>query len=621
MPSTAVWAAPASVSSQQARQQRQRDLPDVHIAPVCHFLHLRELVLFAATSSRHRRLINTNTHSQSQSTSSRAAAVDCWLFVPCVRLRWGVGLSNSLRVSYDSSGNIEEDVRLPSLQLNGTVMPAMTADIVRDIISTPPPAQQLLPSLAAFLRSIRHVKRFQLEQWEPNRQPSFGLLFTVLAVLPSFPCLQQLTLDVPGPNATQMWRLSSVEESQAARTAMYAVNDALFGCLRRLRALTSLELTGSVGVCGELRLIHDVLSLLFADRLLHASLPAQVMSWWLWGVRNQAAAQRHREGSMGSLQQQTNAAALQTADLRLSSFAPALGYDTEDSSQQWPEFRSLQSLHVQAGDQLAVEDVLRTFSSLLVLHMPVGHISGDRAPPAGSCALRFLSTHANLGGLPELAYLSRWSFLHSLHFSANIHSVAGAAGLLPLAALGSLTQLHELSLQLTPELRRMRWDPLFLQPHEHLDLSWANSMTSLRYLHINAQGYTTVRTLQALGLLPANTVAAESAGVLPPPSLPRFIGWVEEFGLDIHEHWVDPSQCAPELSFDLWSSLRRCSARFVSAGGGEFIKDQYQLTEHISQRCQVANMVLREKIGAERWVTAKELLLGRFDQRWRTQSD
>ena len=100
--------------------------------------------------------------------------------------------------------------------------------------------------------------------------------------------------------------------------------------------------------------------------------------------------------------------------------------------------------------------------------------------------------------------------------------------------------------------RRFGWN--LLQPHEHLDLRWADSLTCLRYLHIKAVNYTNVRTLQALGLLVVDAaVAGTAAAPLSLVTLPLFIGRVEEFGLDVHESLIDPVRYADELSFNEWS--------------------------------------------------------------------
>ena len=205
-------------------------------------------------------------------------------------------------------------------------------------------------------------------------------------------------------NTQQLWRPRNVEESEAALVLVGTANDALFDCLRKLHSLTFLELTGSVGVCADMRLSHAVLSSLFADRLLHAALPAQVISLWLRDVGEQAAAQRDEQRYLRSLQQQTDTASDGSFDYD----AAAASYATAQHSShpQWHECHSLQSLHVQASDMLAMHDLLRAFPSLLVLSLPVGRSYTEREPSACSTALRFLSTSAHIGGLPELAYLS-----------------------------------------------------------------------------------------------------------------------------------------------------------------------------------------------------------------------
>ena len=248
---------------------------------------------------------------------------------------------------------------------------------------------------------------------------------------------------------------------------------------------------------------------------------------------------------------------------------------------------------------------LRTFPELLLLNMPVGRAYLGGAPPTST--LRFLSTEARAIGLPEVAWLASWH-LHSLHLDAHIHSVAGAAGLSPLAALGSLTQRHELSLRLTVPSRFV--DPELPRQQEHLDLSWTDKMTSLRYLQLQATPFITVTTLQSLGLLPP-----DSAGAVV--SLLLCAGRVQEFGLQIHEHLVDPLQYSHRLSFEAWRCLRRCSARFVSTACASSF---HASEECITQSCHTANVVLRSEVLAERWVTEEELMRGRFDQRWRAAS-
>jgi hypothetical protein len=151
-----------------------------------------------------------------------------------------------------------------------------------------------------------------------------------------------------------------------------------------------------------------------------------------------------------------------------------------------------------------------------------------------------------------------------------------------------------------------------LQPHEVFDLSWLASMQEVRYLHIKAYQHINVKTLQYLCLLPADAQLLQTA---PQPS-PLFVRRVEFFGLDVFEEKVALSLAA-EFTFHAWTNLRRCACQYMALGisPDSFSPD----VQHVSPQYQEANAVLRQRVGAERWITEKQLIAARYDQRWQVQ--
>ena len=247
----------AASQQREPHQQPWGNLPAVLIAFVCHFLPLRALVLYAATSSRHRHVI------------CRDAVADCWSFAPAARIRWGVGVTTQWVMGCDSLA--------PTLQLNGQVLSSLTKAIAHELVSAlPTPEVQLsradaepalcesddsahapqpnlvgrlrqplasrlplstLLSLWNFLCSLQYVRRVEFEQWEPSRHPSFNVLFTVLAILPTFSRLQHLALNVPSLHYTSQMQPGREQESEPTRLLLRAIDSALLGCLHNLKAV------------------------------------------------------------------------------------------------------------------------------------------------------------------------------------------------------------------------------------------------------------------------------------------------------------------------------------------------------------------------------------------------
>ena len=627
------------------------------IPRVCHYLQLRELVLFAATSWRHRRTICR--------PRPAAGAADCWLYVSTVRLRWG-----KKRPHWDVPGDVA------GLELNGRRLESVNAALLRDMSSAAftadldachafamalaPTSEQLqqteaaaeqpvgaagslfntllssspsplsllgspsplLPSLAAFLRSIRHAQRVEYEQ--PAH--SLPVLLTVLTALPSFPCLRHLGLQLPFPHQGQ--QMSSEERELEFTTRSVTVNavNAALGCLSRLSSLSSLELHSYVPTLrrhpvhpkgADAQLAFDVLTDIFTHRLLHAQLPSQLLTEWMRGLSQAALVARQQQTAALSQSQRPCATAAQPATatfvsvVRQPTFHAGSPYNFWDDDSLCPQFRRLQSLHV-SGDSFAMRRILHAFPSLLLLRTPSGvqYREVGISPSASSTAsLRFLSTTAHIRGLPEMPSIASYSFLHSLQLYVGLQ-ITGTAGIAPLSALAALTQLRELTLEVSGGSQRH--GVYELQADELFDLSWLDCLTELRYLHIKAFQHINVRTLQLLCLLPPDEQPPHAAP-LPPP--PLFVSRVEELGLDVFERKVDLSRAA-DLIFGAWSRLTRCGCQFISLRLAMMFEAEKQF---ISAECSEANAVLRQRVGAERWVTEAQLIETRYDQRWKTQ--
>jgi hypothetical protein len=86
--------------------------------------------------------------------------------------------------------------------------------------------------------------------------------------------------------------------------------------------------------------------------------------------------------------------------------------------------------------------------------------------------------------------------------------------------------------------------------------------------------------------------------------------------LDVFDRRVGLSRAA-EFTFDAWSRLRRCACRYMSLDIGMMSFQAEK--QYISPECEEANAVLKQRVGAERWVTEEQLLEARYDRRWSTQ--
>ena len=196
---------------------RLSSLPCTIFSLISHHLHLRELLVWSTTNRLIRGIVCADLQ-PSTAPSRIAVAADCWRFIPTVQLRWG-----------KKTPHLGEKDGVVSFELDGAIMPSVTANIkaalddsltitsqaqptiadafvsVRlspdmfDSTCLPPapplPAEPfipfpLIPSLAAMIRSLRFVRRMEYTQTEDCHR----VLLSILTVLPSFPRLLHLAL-------------------------------------------------------------------------------------------------------------------------------------------------------------------------------------------------------------------------------------------------------------------------------------------------------------------------------------------------------------------------------------------------------------------------------------------
>ena len=155
-----------------------------------------------------------------------------------------------------------------------------------------------------------------------------------------------------------------------------------------------------------------------------------------------------------------------------------------------------------------------------------------------------------------------------------------------------------------------------LDDAEVFDLTWLNSLSLLRYLHIQAFRHTTRATLQSLGVLPLPVSPSSSSFWSLPIILPDFVRRIEELGLDLYCEKVGLER-AVEFTFDGWTRLRRCAVRYMTLAVA--ISSFHPERQYISPQREAANAILRERVGAKRWVSEEDLVSGRWDSIWKKE--
>ena len=654
--------APPAAATASHAQLPAWPLPSALLPLVCHFLQLRQLLVCSTVSRSIRAALCPDRRSASAPHAGSAAAsvaAECWRCVPCVQLRWG-----------KKNPHVHDNEQQVALQLGDVELASLTAD-VKAALSGPraiPPSQRqptivdafagvsllphdghgltqlspatvrpdvlypLIPSLASMLRSLRFIRRLQYTH--STDDPS--VLLTVLTVLPSFSSLHHLSLDYPAFHVDNPVQPLIVDEREVESTRRSAVVNGLFGCLLSLPSLSSLELDGEQltterrhpthSHASDRQLAVDVLSQLLSERLLHATLPGHLFSEWEG---------QHRRTANDQSMMQTRAYEQRRAEAPTASIG--FGHATIDGPARDDEhvahqaqYTALQSLHLH-GEGMSISRLMQLFPSLVLLHIhrsrseaahppssawpqreevPDADDGGESASSASSAgpALRFLSTSAHHGGLYEIRVIEQLHFLHSLCLYVNPLQT-GLESLAPLAALASLTQLRELTLEVWAGSCRRGFNEL--QDEEVWDLRWLDALTRLRYLHIKALRHMSRATLHALGLLPAPPSYSLSSHAPPSflsHSLPAFVGRVEQLGLDVFCQKVAVQQ-AGEFVFEGWTRLQRCAVQYMDVR--PTIINWHNPRRRITDECKAANVVLREHVGATRWVSEEQLVSGR----------
>ena len=634
-------------------------LPSNLIPLICHYLQLRQLLLWSSTDRHFRSLVCPDVP-PSPAPARIAFAADCWRFIPAVQVRWGMKLPHWRNVD-----------NVVAFEVDGAVLSSVTADVKAQLKappsrpqptiaddfagrslsleqpshyhlpSTPPLSKDsvvlypLIPSLAAVVRSLRFVRRLEVGQSAEEMR----VFLTVLTVLPSFPLLHHFTLRYE----VSPYQLSkngvavqpTGRELEQELTHRTAVVNGVFGCLCSLPALSSLEMYGFIPTSrrhpiqgtgwSDAQFAVDALNALFGQRLTaFKSYSHLLREWENHALRCMPPPVRSRV----TPHTHTGAGYLLTVG-----GAPGSGLSWE--SGPLPQFASLQWL-VLEGEGPPVRRLARQFPSLVLLETDLSSSLREREDPttrrpqreksqdggdgdsqdgggdSSEPALRFLKTVAHIRDLPEIRPLATFDFLHSLYLVVSPQTT-GLEPLTPLTALASLTQLRELTLQVSGGSHR---HGLYqLKDEEVFDLTWLDHLTRLRYLHIKAFRHTSIATLVAIGLLPPPPPSSPSPFRSSyPPLLPDFVGRIEEFGLNLFDQKVDVSRAA-ELTLGGWTRLRRCAIGYLTSEMPMCSFSAERL--HISPKCEAANAVLRERVGHTRWVSEQQLVNERWDSRWK----
>ena len=649
--------APPAAATASHAQLPAWPLPSALLPLVCHFLQLRQL-LVCSTVSRSIRAVLCPDHraAAAHARPAAAAVAECWRYVPAVQLRWGnknpylLGSEQQATLQLDGAklASVTAEVAAalsgPLVMSTSQQLPTIADAFAGVSLSHPSLTSQLplasshadtpyplIPSLASMLRSLRFIRRLQYTH--STDDPS--VLLTVLTVLPSFPSLHHLVLQNEIYRQHNVAQPPTVEQdSELSRRS--ALLNGVFDCLLSLPSLSSLELHGNwLSTVRQPARMDATLIELLGKRLLHATLPGRFLSDW----ENRQTETANRQYRQYMWQTRTN------AQRHAPALTPSVSFgwhalvgqarDDEHVAHQ-AQYTALQSLHLD-GEGMSISRLMQLFPSLVLLHIhrsrseaahppssawpqreevPDADDGGESASSASSAgpALRFLSTSAHHGGLYETGVIEQLHFLHSLCLYVNPLQT-GLESLAPLAALASLTQLRELTLEVWAGSCRRGFNEL--QDEEVWDLRWLDALTRLRYLHIKALRHMSRATLHALGLLPAPPSYSLSSHAPPSflsHSLPAFVGRVEQLGLDVFCQKVAVQQ-AGEFVFEGWTRLQRCAVQYMDVRPA--MSSWHQETRLISDECKAANVVLRERIGAARCVSEEQLVSGRWDMRWR----
>ena len=546
--------ATASADLPPAVQCHWCSLPSSLVPLICHYLPLRQLLVWSTVNRLIRSVVCREPQPASQSTavsvsggacSSASAAGDCWLCVPAVALRW----NDKSRVSPETVGSLEVDgeaLRSVTENIRKALRAGATWYTIADTFAGvslsppvdgtdpghPPPAQRqpspahtrysLIPPLAALMRSLRYVRRV-----EYHTQPAPGstaVLLTVLTVLPSFPQLRHLSLH--GGRAHLM---TTKQIGEAERDSLV---QGIFGCLFSLPHLSSLQLDGHLPTkrshpngrlhWADFQFAGDVLSELLGQRLLHVSIDARFLGDWMRHQKReaderQAMAARAQPVAGRAQENRQTAAAAAAKDVKApigwSGWAPVPLLVPPHSTAPHPQYRAVQSLLL-TSEGITVRRLVHLFPSLVLLDASISsQYGGADEPPFprpsrgrkqvdtdsgtdcssgdgsdasgddGGCALRFLNTGVHIKRLPEMGLIAQLDFLHSLCLFVGPQG-SGPEPLAPLAAIAQLTQLRELTLEVSGG--SFRHGIYQLDSTQVFDLTWLNHLIHLHYLHIKA---------------------------------------------------------------------------------------------------------------------------------------
>ena len=645
---------------------RWSSFPSALVPLICHCLSLRQLLVWSTVNRRIRSVVYTATHPQHSAAdvaTSMSLSAECWRFVSGAKLRWGGELDRFTGMdgppSLELNGSILHSVTA-SIKVDLTPVSALAsqlqqpeptiADVFADRwLSAPlydssaydwlPPAPSLpsprfpyplISPLATMVRSLRMARRVEFST--TLEKANIRVLLTALTVLPSFSLLHHLTLRCGGVHAHHP--LTVIQQD--------AVVSGLFGCLISLPHLSSLELDDHIPLLRrhpdrrtdwmEKQFAFDALSELLANRLLHVGMSADLLAEM---VQQQASiAHQRRSLEVQRAHAQQSATARAGSGMDATCFGPAPTVCAPDCfSVLRPQYASLQSLKLNGQARSVEGGLLRVLPSLVLLDaqylesLSTGADEtpfprprqreervdaadvGDRADSESSvdskgCSLRFLKTTVHVSSQRDIRLLAQCNFLHSLCLQVSLyHTGTGPGPLTPLHALGSLTQLRELTLELNAGSFRSGISKL--DADELFDLTWLDRLLHLRYLHIKAFRHMSIATLHSLGLLPYppdsqhhNAAERHTPHSPYPLPVPRFVGRVEELGLDVFEGDEELLGCAAQFTFDVWTRLQRCAMQYVW-GPDIGINELGQCNgRYVSgPKGEAANAVLRERIG------------------------
>ena len=540
------------------------------LSRICHYLQWDDLIRLACTDkATHRRIYPDHPNADITSSCHHAAAaaaptscraMDCWGALPTVAISLCYTQRNNATV---------RDVRLARIiQVNGRALlplsqaclgerlPPRASDaqlsvqaLIEPSIAFPP-----LPPLLSLMRCLRFVHRLSYE----HRGAVMSVFVTIMSILPAFPRLQHFSLYF-GQGGDGYGVMSVPQDKrEAAFTARSCVINALFSCLLQLPALTSLYLDGWIPTMrrhpertggGDSQYVIESLNKLLARQVRFAHLPGIVLQTMM-----------------------------------------------KAQSEPW----RLQLLEMR-GSQVPLIKLLLTCPSLFLLDC--GPMT-DRVSSDFTSSLRYLHTRCGILGLHEIASISSYIFLHSLHIKVSIQ-VSGMAGLAPLSALCNLHPLQQLTLELISNSKE-RQDLDAVTEEELFDLTWLDSLHHLTYLQLCCPQHINIKTLQSIHILPHHR------------SPPLFIRRLESFGIFI---WIQKvkAESASDFNFDSWVELKSACVRYVQLCEYGFSFSGVELSETVE--CEAATAVVEEKLGVHRCVSEQQLVALRLDQMWKREHD